>query len=128
MRLLLDTHTFLWAVSGDSRLSKKAQAALDSFQNDLLFSPVTAWEIATKFRIGKLPNVEPLINSLSSTLRRLGFQELPITIEHARSAGLLKDHHRDPFDRMLIAQALAEECLLVSNEKLFDSYGVKRLW
>ncbi len=128
MRLLLDTHTFLWAISGDSRLSKKAQAALDSFENELLFSPVTAWEIATKFRIGKLPNVETLLNSLSSTLRRLGFQELPISVEHARSAGLLKNYHRDPFDRMLIAQAIAEECLLVSNEKLFDSFGVKRLW
>lgn len=128
MRLLLDTHTFLWAVSGDNRLSKRAQAALASFENDLLFSPVTAWEIATKFRIGKLPNVEPLLNSLASTLRRLGFQELPVSVEHARSAGLLKGHHRDPFDRMLIAQALAEECLLVSNEKLFDFYGVKRLW
>ena len=128
MRLLLDTHTFLWAVSGDGRLSKKAQTALGSFDNDLFFSPVTAWEIATKFRIGKLPHVEPLIAALSSTLRRLGFQELPITVDHARRAGLLKSAHRDPFDRMLIAQAVAEECLLVSNEKLFDSFGVKRLW
>jgi PIN domain nuclease of toxin-antitoxin system len=128
MKLLLDTHTFLWAVSGDSRLSKKAQAALSSFDNDLFFSPVTAWEIATKFRIGKLPDVEPLINGLSSTLRRLGFQELPITVDHARSAGLLESVHRDPFDRMLIAQAIAEECLLVSNEKLFDAYEVKRFW
>jgi PIN domain nuclease of toxin-antitoxin system len=128
MRLLLDTHTFLWAVSGDTRLSKKARTALGSFDNDLFFSPVNAWEITTKFRIGKLPHVEPLIGALNSTLRRLGFQELPITVDHARSAGLLKSAHRDPFDRMLIAQAVAEECHLVSNEKLFDSFGVKRLW
>lgn len=128
MKLLLDTHTFLWAVSGDSRLSKKSQAALGSFENELLFSAVTAWEITTKFRIGKLPGVEPLLSGLSSTLRRLGFQELPITVDHTRSAGLLKSAHRDPFDRMLIAQAIAEECLLVSNEKLFDAFGVKRLW
>ncbi len=109
-------------------LSKKARLALGNLDNDVYVSAASAWEIATKFRIGKLPEAEPFIHSFSDALQRLGFLELPITVEHAERAGLMKSEHKDPFDRMLIAQAQAEGLVLVSNEGLFDTFQVHRLW
>jgi PIN domain nuclease of toxin-antitoxin system len=114
--------------SGVKNLSRKAREALEDYANDTYVSSVSAWEIATKFRIGKLPQAAPFVYTLEESLRKLRFKELAVTIGHAQRAGLLAGEHNDPFDRLLIAQAQAENLLLVSNEKLFDSYGVQRLW
>ena len=128
MKLLLDTHAFLWWALDSKELSRKARRALSDVNNDVYVSAATAWEVATKFRIGKLPDADQLAHSLSETLQRLGFLELPISIEHAERAGLMRIEHRDPFDRMLIAQSQAEGLVLVSNEEVFDTFNVQRLW
>lgn len=128
MKLLLDTHALLWWVLDSKDLSRKVRRALTDVNNDVFVSAATAWEVATKFRLGKLPEADPFIHSFSDTLQRLGFLELPISVEHAERAGLLRIDHKDPFDRMLITQAQAEGLVLVSNEDLFDSYHVQRLW
>lgn len=101
---------------------------MEDYGNDIYVSAASAWEIATKFRIGKLPQAEPFVYTLEESLRKLRFKELAVTVGHAQRAGLLTGEHKDPFDRLLIAQSQAENLLLVSNEKLFDSFGVQRLW
>ena len=128
MRLLLDTHALLWAVSGDAALSRKAAAAIADLENEIYVSAASVWEIATKFRNGKLPNADPFVHAMAESLQRLGFRGLPISLEHAGRAGLLPGEHRDPFDRMLVAQAQAEDLVLVSNERVFDEWKVRRLW
>jgi PIN domain nuclease of toxin-antitoxin system len=129
VRLLLDTHAFLWWVFADSKLSRSARAAIaDDRQNDILVSAATAWEITTKFRIGKLPDAGIVARDVAVAMASEGFDQLAVSVRHAQRAGDLGNRHRDPFDRMLIAQALIEDLTLVSNEKAFDAYGVKRLW
>jgi PIN domain nuclease of toxin-antitoxin system len=128
MRLLLDTHTFLWWVTDPDSLSRKARRSITDPENEIFVSAATAWEIAIKFHLGRLKQAEPFVYSLRSDLRKLGFSELPISVEHAQHAGLLPGDHKDPFDRMLIAQAQLESMSVVSNEKLFDTYHVHRLW
>ena len=128
MRLLLDTHAFLWWIINDKRLSQAARRAIADEDNDVLISAVSAWEIAIKHRIGKLPESETLVENMAAKIALEGFEELPITVDDAVRAGQLPGHHSDPFDRMLIAQALARNIPLVSNEPLFDRYGVRRLW
>lgn len=126
--MLLDTHALLWWLEGNARLSAKARRAIADGDNVILVSAATAWEIATKARIGKLPDAIPLARDLVRAVLDQGFESLPITLAHAQRAGLLPGPHRDPFDRMLIAQALAEDVPLVSNEKSFDAYGITRIW
>jgi PIN domain nuclease of toxin-antitoxin system len=128
MRLLADTHTFLWAISGDRRLSKRALEALASLDSEVFVSAASAWEISTKYRLGKLPEAESLSGNLKRIVEQVGFHELPVSIEHAERAGSMAGEHRDPFDRMLIAQAHTENLQIVSNERLFDSYGILRIW
>ena len=128
MRLLLDTHVFLWWLAGDEALSPIAGAAIAEDANDVLVSAASAWEIATKHRIGKLPAVAAIVADIDAVLSDQSFVGLPISIRHGQAGGALPGPHRDPFDRMLIAQALAEDLTLVSNERIFDAYGVKRLW
>jgi PIN domain nuclease of toxin-antitoxin system len=128
LRLLLDTHAVLWSFSGVKRLSDKARSALEDYGNDIYVSAASTWEIATKFRVGKLPQAGPLVYTLEESLGKLRFKQLAVSVAHAQRAGLLGGEHRDPFDRLLIAQALAENLLVVSNKKLFDSYGVQRFW
>lgn len=128
MRLLLDTHAFLWWIINDDRLSLAARRAIAEDENDVLVSAVSAWEITTKHRTGKLPAAEPLAENVARAIDFEGFGELPITVDEAARAGGLPGPLRDPFDRMLIAQALARNLLLISNESLFDRYGVRRLW
>ena len=96
--------------------------------NDIFVSAVSAWEIATKHRLGKLPEADRLAGDIRAGIAWQGFDELPITVADAERAGRLHGSHRDPFDRMLIAQALAHDLVIVSNEEAFDSYGVHRLW
>jgi len=128
VRLLLDTHALLWFMAGDNRLSAAARDAIAEPTNDVFVSAASAWEISTKHRIGKLPDAGPLANDLLTELGRKGFTPLDITVDHGQDAGNLPGPHRDPFDRILIAQARAERLALVSNESLFDAYGVVRLW
>jgi PIN domain nuclease of toxin-antitoxin system len=128
MKLLLDTHALLWWALDSAELGKKARRALSDVNNEVYVSAATAWELATKFRIGKLPEADAFVHSFSGTIERMGFLELPTSVEHAERAGLMKIEHKDPFDRMLIAQAQAEGLVLVSNEALFDTFQVHRIW
>ena len=128
MRLLLDTHAFFWWLSGSRRLSLPARQAIGDEDNEVMVSAASAWEIATKHRIGKLPDADALALDIPGAIAGQNFEELPITVEHAVRAGSLPGPHRDPFDRMLIAQALSGNLVLVSIESLFDRYGVRRLW
>lgn len=128
MRLLLDTHAFLWWVAGDTALSPAARAAIADDGNPVFVSAASAWEIATKFRIGKLPGVAAIVADLGAVLAAQGFVPLPIAFTHGQAAGALPGPLRDPFDRMLIAQAMLDGMVLVSNEVPFDAYGVRRLW
>jgi PIN domain nuclease of toxin-antitoxin system len=96
--------------------------------NDVFISAATAWEITTKHRLGKLPGVAAIVADLSGVIVDQSFIELPISIRHGQVGGALPGPHRDPFDRMLIAQAMVENLVLVSNEQNFDAYGVTRLW
>ena len=129
MRLLLDTHAFLWWVFADPKLSRRARNAVDDeVENSVVVSAASAWEITTKYRIGKLPDAQAVADDVSGAVAAEGFDELAISMRHAQRAGNLVGRHRDPFDRMLIAQAMLENLTLVSNERGFDAYGVKRLW
>jgi PIN domain nuclease of toxin-antitoxin system len=128
MRLLLDTHALIWWLAGDSQLGSAARAAIADEANEVYVSAASAWEVATKHRLGKLPGAGPLIVDFAREVRQQGFIALPITLEHGQVAGSLVGAHRDPFDRMLMAQAREEKMALVSNETVFDAFGVTRLW
>lgn len=128
MRLLLDTHTFLCWLSGSERLSVAARDAIADEANEVTASAVSALEIATKHRLGKLSGAELVAQDVRSGIAGQGFDELVITVQDANRAGDLRGPVRDPFDRMLIAQALIHDLVLVSNETAFDRYGVRRLW
>lgn len=127
MRVLLDTHALLWWVSNHPSLSASADAVLAELSNEVFVSAASAWEIVTKARLGKL-QAGSLAQDFRGELDRQGFQPLAITVDHGQRAGALPGPHRDPFDRMLIAQAQAENLVLISNEEIFDSYGIQRLW
>lgn len=118
----------LWWFSGDRRLTTTLRRAIAAKANEIIVSAASAWEIATKQRLGKLPGVETLSDDLMGWVRREGFTPLSIDLEHALRAGALPGPLRDPFDRMLIAQAMIERVPLASNETAFDRYGIERLW
>lgn len=128
MALLLDTHAFLWWLAGDLKLSRRARAAITRAEEEVLVSAASAWEIATKFRLGKLPGAAVIVNDIAGAIASQSFTTLSVTVVHAQRAGLLAGDHRDPFDRMLIAQARSEDLTLISNEKVFDAFGVTRVW
>ena len=128
MQLLLDTHAFLWWLAGDDALSVAARTAIADDGNGVFISAASAWEITIKHRIGKLRGVGAIIADLDRAIADQGFSGLPISVRHGQVAGALPGPHRDPFDRMLIAQAMLENLVLVSNEQPFDAYGVRRFW
>jgi PIN domain nuclease of toxin-antitoxin system len=128
MRVLLDTHALLWWLSDDMALTRYARKIIADTKNTLVVSAASAWEIGTKVRLGKLPTANDLAADFSGQLDRDGFQLLAISAEHGVRAGLLPGPHKDPFDRMLIAQAQAENMPIISNETLFEGYGVRRFW
>jgi PIN domain nuclease of toxin-antitoxin system len=129
VRLLLDTHAFLWWVFADPKLSRAARTAIsDEAQNSVFVSAASAWEITTKYRIGKLSGARVVAEDVSGVIAAEGFNPLAVSVLHAERAGGLAGDHRDPFDRMLIAQAISEDLAVVSNERVFEAYGVKRLW
>lgn len=128
MNLLLDTHAFVWWVSGDDALSPRAREAIADPTRSVFVSAATAWELGTKFRIGKLPGVADIIADIEGAVVRNGFSTLAVTMRHGQLAGTMPGEHRDPFDRMLIAQAILEGLTLVSNDVMFDRFGAGRLW
>ena len=128
MRLLLDTHALLWALSANPKLSRSARKTLADESNEILVSSVSAFEITTKYRLGKLPEFAAIAGEFPAILSEFAHVPLPITIDHAAEAGAIEHPHGDPFDRLLIAQARIERVPLVSNEKLFDAFGVERIW
>ena len=128
MQLLLDTHAFLWWLAGSEKLSQSARQAIADEANDVLVSAASAWEIATKHRLGKLQGAEMVAQDIAGTIASQGFEELAVSVDDAGRAGELPGPLRDPFDRMLISQALARNLVLISIETPFDRYGVRRLW
>ena len=128
MDSLLDTHALLWWVTGNSKLSDAAYAAIDDSSNVLLVSAASAWEIATKHRLGRLPEANAIARDIKGRMTEEGFRELVITLEDGEYAGRLPGHHQDPFDRIIIAQALIRNLAIVSNERIFDQYGINRIW
>jgi len=128
MRLLLDTHAFLWWLEDSPRLGPQARALIADPGTHVAVSAASAWEIAVKLRKGSLVLERADLRDLADEIRAQDFEELPITVSHAERAGRLPGHHADPFDRLLIAQAQSEGLTLVSNEALFDHYGVSRSW
>ena len=128
MRFLLDTPALLWSFNGSASLSPRARGLIEDSGNEILVSAASAWEIATKVRLGKLPTGEELIGDLDRYLAQLQYEALPISVDHAVRAGRLPGEHRDPFDRMLVAQAQAENLAIISNDRIFDTYRVHRIW
>lgn len=126
MKILVDTHAFLWFVQGDRRLHEPVRLAIEDPTNDKLVSVASVWEIAIKEAVGKLRFPEPLAIFLAREL--VGFQLHPISLAHAVAVATLPLHHRDPFDRMMAVQSLQDELPLVSNDKVFNAYGVERFW
>ena len=128
MLLLLDTHALLWWFSDDDALPKSSRKVITDPRNNVFVSAVSAWEISTKFRLGRLPSALELVRDFSGYVAGAGFNELPLGCEQGIRAGLLPGPLKDPFDRMLIAQAQAKSLSIVSNETIFDHYGVSRIW
>jgi PIN domain nuclease of toxin-antitoxin system len=125
--LLVDTHVVLWWFLTPELLSARAKATLCDQGNHLMVSAASAWEMAIKAKRGKL-DIPDLLADLPSVLEEEGFIALSIKLEHALEAGALPEHHKDPFDRMLIAQARVEKAGIISNDSMFDRYGVPRIW
>jgi PIN domain nuclease of toxin-antitoxin system len=128
LRLLLDTPALIWWLAGDEKLGRRAREAISDEANLVAVSAASAMEVATKFRIGKLPDAALLAQDFEAIIASQGFTELGISVRHARLAGEMGIDHKDPFDRLLIAQALSEDLALVSNEARFDDFAVTRVW
>ena len=128
MRLLLDTHALLWSVLDDPHLSRAARSAVADPNNEILISAVSIFEITLKHRLGKLQKAGAFARHHKRMLAELQWAPLPVEVDHASLAGSLDISHKDPFDRLLIAQARIERVPLISNEKLFDAFGVERIW
>jgi len=128
MRVLIDTHALLWWLDGDRRLSRRARAVIGDVANVVLVSAASAWEITSKARIGRLPGALEVAADVAGHVTAQAFTALDISMLHAQRAGRLPGDHRDPFDRMLAAQAQLEDLPIVSNDEVFDSYGVNRVW
>jgi PIN domain nuclease of toxin-antitoxin system len=128
LRLLLDTHALLWWLTDDRSLPATARKLIARGSNTVVVSAASAWEISTKVRLGKLPMAVDLVADLDRILVQEGFEALAISVDHSVRAGLLPGPHKDPFDRMLIAQSQAEGVPILSNDEALDGYGVRRLW
>ena len=125
---MIDTHTFLWFVNNDPTLSAAAQSVIADSNNDVYLSVASAWELAIKTSIGKLTLTQPFPVFLPQQLRINNIRLLPIRLSHLQRVALLPFHHKDPFDRLLIAQSLSELMPLVSVDSVMDAYGITRLW
>ncbi len=125
---LLDTHALLWWLFNDPKLSGTARDVIQAPDNTILVSSASGWEIATKHRLGKLPHAGEAAHHLPSLLLKSRMTVLSITMEHALAAGALPGPHRDPFDRMLIAQGQIEGLPIVTSDRVFHQYSVKLAW
>lgn len=119
MKILLDTHALVWWLFNEPQLCPLARREISDFQNVIYVSSASAWEIATKYRIGKMPEAQELLANYTTILEQCQFQELPITNQHALQAGLLTIEHRDPFDRMIMAQAELEKMAIITYDSAF---------
>lgn len=129
MRYLLDTHALLWALTEPAALGPQATRVIADADQRLVVSAVTAWEISTKHRLGRLPQADGIVSTYTRNLQRLEAVELTITAEHALLAGRLDWDHRDPFDRMLAAQAMTESLTLITKDAAFASLpGIRTIW
>ncbi len=128
MKLLLDTHAFLWFVLNDPSLSPIARDLIIDPLNEIFLSPATHWEIAIKISIGKYQLPGPFESWINTQIQVNDFQILPIEVTHTALVTTLPFHHKDPFDRLLISQSLVEKISIISTDGIFDSYGVSRLW
>ncbi|MBG1241450.1 type II toxin-antitoxin system VapC family toxin [Nostoc sp. NZL] len=125
---MLDTHTFIWYVTDNSRLSNRVLELINDENNEILLSIASLWEIAIKQNLGKLSFNQPFEIFITQQLNHNYFRLLDIKISHVAVVATLTLHHRDPFDRILIAQALAENLPILSADKIFDAYPIERLW
>jgi len=128
MNLLLDSHSLLWFLRNDSRLSKTALALITDPANHKLVSIASCWEIAVKIRVGKLTLGEPSGTYLAREIPKNNLDLLPISLDHATAVESLPLHHRDPFDRLLVVQAISDGLTIVSADAVFDAYGIQRIW
>jgi PIN domain nuclease of toxin-antitoxin system len=128
VKVLLDTCTVIWATLAPSSLSQQAKETIADEGNVVLVSAASAWEIATKVRAGKLPGAEKLERDYLEVMEEAGYTQLAIDTESALRAGRLVTEHRDPFDRMIAAQALALDVPVLSPDPQFDQFGVRRMW
>jgi PIN domain nuclease of toxin-antitoxin system len=128
MRLLLDTHTFLWWIEDASALSRKARTAISDPGNECLLSLASCWEMAIKLSLGKLRLPGAIERFVPEHVAANAFHQLAIDFRHVARVATLPFHHRDPFDRLLVAQALEEQCAVVSADPVFRRYGVTRVW
>ncbi len=119
MKTLIDTHVFLWWLFNDKRLCTTARKIISNPDNIILLSSASAWEISTKFRIGKIPEAKTIVNNFTSVMEKSRIHELPISMTHALKAGALNIRHRDPFDRMIMAQAELEDIPVITYDKAF---------
>ncbi len=128
MRILLDSHALIWWLSDDVRLSPVARALIADVSNTVLVSSASAWELSTKVRLGKLTDATHVIPRLPDVLLERGMTELPVTVAHAVESDALPGPHRDPFDRMLIAQSRIEQVPVVTIDPVFQTYAVDVIW
>lgn len=128
MKVLLDTCAVIWATMSPAALSNKARKTLANESNVIIVSAATAWEIATKVRLGRLPGAERLEQDFLAVMEEAGYTQLPIDTASALRAGRLTADHKDPFDRMIAAQAMALDVAVVSPDLQFDDFGVRRIW
>jgi len=128
VKILLDTHAMYWYIEGDLKMSSTAESLIRNLSNEVLISPASYWEVAVKVSLGKWQLNRPFVEFVEIGLFRYGFHVLPILYNHAAHLISMPMHHRDPFDRMLIAQALAEDMPILSCDTALDAYGVVRLW
>jgi PIN domain nuclease of toxin-antitoxin system len=125
---LLDTCAVLWALLDKHELSARAEDVMLTTTSPLYLSAISVWEITNKFNLGKLPHAASVAKDVVAACQRLRVEHLPLSVEHAQIAGLLPYHHRDPFDRMLVAQAKHHKLTIISNDNVFKAYKVKVLW
>jgi PIN domain nuclease of toxin-antitoxin system len=128
VKVLLDTHVFLWAITEDSRLSRRAREIFVSRSSELFFSVASAWEIQIKVQIKKLPLPKPAMSYLRGHLATNGIQVLPILLDHVARLEELPAYHRDPFDRILVAQSMEEGWPIVSADPLLKKYPAQLIW
>jgi PIN domain nuclease of toxin-antitoxin system len=128
MRVLFDTHSFLWWITDDPRLSLRAREIMSDGENRLFFSAASAWEIAIKARLGRLAIAEPVATFVPAQLAENAIEGLPIAFRHALHVYSLPDHHRDPFDRMPVAQSQIENLPILTGDPLIAQYSVETIW